>query len=130
MDGTHPQTAGSVCKGQSFFAGFTFSGDQSVDALTGFYGLEVSALQLRMTLAEYFMRVCRSGPRPGYRVALGRCAELVALEIEEGIVTRVGLRLPSSPRYPTTRHYFDEFNTAKFVGPLYTPSTQASAPPS
>lgn len=129
MSGTHMQRAGNVCKGQSFFTGFTFSGTQSLDALIGFYGLEVSALELPMTLAEHLMRVCRGGLRRGYRVGLGRCAELVVLEIEEGVVTKVGLRLPSSPRYPLAKYHVDQFNTdSRFVGPLYTSSAQ-SAPP-
>lgn len=96
MDGMQPRTRGADPCGRNFFAGFTFSGDQNIEALAGFYGLPLPALDQRMSVGHYLTRSCYGLPRPGYRIALGH-AELCVLEVEEGVVTRVGLRLLSSP---------------------------------
>lgn len=74
-----------------FFAGFTFSGNQNLDALAGFYGFAVPSLAPRITLAEYLARTCYGRPCPGYRVMIGG-VELIVLELEEGAITKVGLR--------------------------------------
>ena len=77
---------------QYFFAGFTFSGNQNLDALAGFYGLAVPALEPQITLAEYLERTCYGSPSAGYRVVFGR-VELIVRELEEGAISKVGLRL-------------------------------------
>jgi hypothetical protein len=75
-----------------FFAGFTFSGEQDLEALAGFYGLSVAVLKPRITLAEYLARTCYGSPRPGYRIELGN-VDLIVRQSEEGAITKVGLRL-------------------------------------
>jgi hypothetical protein len=86
----------------SFFAGFTFTGNQDLEALAGFYGLTVPALAPRITLAEYLAGTCYGSPHPGYRIALGN-VELIVQELEEGIITKVGLRLPPPAPRPHRR---------------------------
>ena len=89
MYGTHHES--------QFFAGFTFSGNQNLDALAGFYGFPVPSLDPKITLAEYLARTCYGTPCPGYRIMIGG-VELVVLELEEGAITKVGLRvLPHEP---------------------------------
>ena len=96
MDGLQPEI-GAGPQGGGFFAGFTFKGDQDLDELASFYGLTLPAL-VPTSLGDYLRRIHHGIPRPGYRVAVG-CAELCVLEVEEGVVTRVGLRpLPFPPR--------------------------------
>lgn len=100
MHRTHTESFGvigrAVAKARTeehpFFAGFTFDGDQSLKELAGFYGLAVPAPEPRITLAEFLARNCHGSPHPGYRIALGN-AELIIREMEEGAVTKVGLRL-------------------------------------
>lgn len=101
MDGLQPDIAlGPQARG--FFAGFTFEADQDLDELARFYGLTLSALE-PISLGEYLRRIYRGAPQPGYRVAIG-CAELCVLEMEEGIVTKVGLRPLLSPARPPRHH--------------------------
>jgi len=94
----------------SFFAGFTFSGNQNLEALVGFYGLTVPALEPRITLAEYLAGTCYGSPHPGYRIALGN-VELIVQELEEGVITKVGLRLlppaarPHRKPWPLRAHF-------------------------
>jgi NhaP-type Na+/H+ and K+/H+ antiporter len=83
MSGTHYESR--------FFAGFTFSGNQNLDALAGFYGFAVPSLEPQITLAEYLARTCYGRPRPGYRIMIGG-VELIVLELDEGVITKVGLR--------------------------------------
>lgn len=81
-----------------FFAGFTFSGSQGLMALARFYGLTAPTLEPSITLGEYLARSCYASPRAGYRITFGN-AELIILEVEEGVITKVGLRLlPSASR--------------------------------
>lgn len=118
MHGAHTQSSGSERRIAAqreeniFFAGFTFSGNQRLKALTTFYGLTVPGVKSRTTLAEYLAQSCYGDPRPGYRIGLGR-AELIVRATEEGAITRVGLRLvPPAPhrherRWPFgTRYIF------------------------
>jgi hypothetical protein len=111
MNTKHPESSGGVehtkihsrSDDSPFFAGFTFSGDQELEALAGFYGLSVPVLKPRISVAEYLARTCYGSPRPGYRVELGS-AELIVRQLEEGAITQVGLRLlPGTPR--RRRHY-------------------------
>jgi NhaP-type Na+/H+ and K+/H+ antiporter len=100
MSGKHAESSGAVehtgtqsrSEENYFFAGFTFAGDQNLDALAGFYGLSVPVLEPRITLADYLARTCYGSPRPGYRVELGN-VELIVQQLEEGAITKVGLRL-------------------------------------
>jgi hypothetical protein len=84
MSGTHYES--------QFFTGFTFSGNQNLDALAGFYGFAVHSLEPRITLAEYLARTCYGRPCPGYRIMIGG-VELIVLELQEGAITKVGLRV-------------------------------------
>lgn len=102
MDGTHHES--------QFFGGFTFCGNQNLDALAGFYGLALPSLEPRITLAQYLARTCYGTPCPGYRIMIGS-VELIVRELEEGAITKVGLRLlPQGPsrqrrRLPTSAGY-------------------------
>jgi NhaP-type Na+/H+ and K+/H+ antiporter len=89
MDGTHHES--------QFFAGFTFSGNQNLDALAGFYGLALPSLEPQITLAQYLARSCYGRPCAGYRIMTGN-VELIVRELEGGAITKVGLRLlPQAP---------------------------------
>lgn len=97
MDALQPEIGASP-QPRGFFAGFTFRGDQDLDELASFYGLTFPALA-PTSIGDYLRRIHHGIPQPGYRVAIG-CAELCVLEVEEGVVTKVGLRpLPSPARH-------------------------------
>lgn len=89
MDGMQPD-GGPSAQARGFFPGFTFKGDQDLKALASFYGLALPAIE-PVTLGEYLQQTYQGIPQPGYRVAVGY-AELCVLEVEEGLVTKVGLR--------------------------------------
>ena len=89
MDERQPEI-GAEPQPRGFFAGFTFKGDQDLDELTSFYGLTLPALA-PTSLGDYLRRIHHGIPQRGYRIAIG-CAELCVLEVEEGVVTKVGLR--------------------------------------
>jgi len=98
MEGLQPDSGRSP-QALHFVAGFTFKGDQDLNALARFYGLALPAIEC-VSLGDYLRRTCRGIPQPGHRVAAG-CAELCVLEVEEGVVTKVGLRpLPFRIRPP------------------------------
>ena len=84
MDGTHHES--------QFFGGFTFSGNQNLDALAGFYGLALPSLEPQITLAQYLARTCYGRPCAGYRIMAGN-VELIVRELEGGAITKVGLRV-------------------------------------
>jgi NhaP-type Na+/H+ and K+/H+ antiporter len=118
MNRTHteaPEAAATAGKSRfeeqhAFFAGFTFEGNQNLATLAGFYGLTVPALGPRITLAQYLAGTCYGSPHPGYRIALGN-VELIVQELEEGVITKVGLRLlPAAARphrkpWPLRTHF-------------------------
>jgi hypothetical protein len=89
MDGMQPD-GGPSAQARGFFPGFAFKGDQDLKALASFYGLALPAIE-PVTLGEYLQQTYQGIPQPGYRVAVGY-AELCVLEVEEGLVTKVGLR--------------------------------------
>jgi NhaP-type Na+/H+ and K+/H+ antiporter len=110
MDGMQAHTRGAVSQDE-FFGGFTFSGNQSLEVLAEFYGLSLPGLDRRISLGNYLKQSCYGVPRSGYRMALGH-AELCVLEVEEGVVTKVGLRPLSSlrravPHNPARYHIGD-----------------------
>ncbi|MGQ0522705.1 MAG: hypothetical protein ACT4P8_03465 [Betaproteobacteria bacterium] len=110
MDGTQAHTRSAVSQDE-FFAGFTFSGNQSLEVLADFYGLSLPGLDRRISLGNYLKQSCYGAPRCGYRMALGH-AELCVLEVEEGAVTKVGLKPLSSlkraaPHNPARYHIGD-----------------------
>ena len=83
MNGTHAQPPGSHYNDPTSFAGFTFNGNQNLDALAGFYGLATPVLASQVTLAQYLAQVCHGDVRPGFCISVGN-AQLVVLDVEEG----------------------------------------------
>ena len=90
MNGTHAQPPGSHYNDPTSFAGFTFNGNQNLDALAGFYGLATPVLASQVTLAQYLAQVCHGDVRPGFCISVGN-AQLVVLDVEEGAISKVGL---------------------------------------
>lgn len=89
MDGMQLDS-GRSAHARGFFAGFTFKADQDLRALASFYGLALPAIE-PVSLGDYLRRTYHGIPQPGYRVAVGY-AELCVLEVEQGAITKVGLR--------------------------------------
>ena len=76
--------------------GFTFTGDQSLVSLARFYGFSLNSVAKNTTMDQFLARCCRGLPYLGFHLPLG-LFELVVLEVKEGHVSKVGLRLGSSP---------------------------------
>jgi hypothetical protein len=85
------------------FWGFTLNGSTSLEAVARFYGLKVPGLAPEITLGEYLGRSCYGSLHPGCRVVVGSAA-LQILEVEEGVVRKVGLKfLPVALRQARRR---------------------------
>lgn len=104
-DNVHGErTATARTEEEQSFWGFTLNGSTSLEAVVRFYGLKAPGLEPAITLGNYLRRNCYGSLRPGHRVVVGG-AELRILEVEEGMVTKAGLRfvplaLRRSPRRP------------------------------
>jgi NhaP-type Na+/H+ and K+/H+ antiporter len=93
MNGTCARTPGARNENdRRLFAGFTFNGHQSIDALASFYGLPVNGMDSRLTLSEFLAARMQRAPRAGATMRLGR-TELVILETQGECISKVGLRL-------------------------------------
>jgi cell volume regulation protein A len=79
-----------------YFGDFLLRGDVRLEELAEVYDLPVEAGEGPQTLAQHFARVYHDRVVVGDRVRLG-AAELVVRETEDGLVVRVGLRLPMLP---------------------------------
>jgi potassium/hydrogen antiporter len=75
-----------------YFGDFVLDGDANLGELAAVYGIELPDGVSRKTLAEYLDGIFHGRVVVGDRAALGS-AELVAREIQDGKITRVGLRL-------------------------------------
>ena len=75
-----------------YFGDFVLNGEAITGEIAAMYGLTVPAGASDKTLAQYLFEVFHGRVVIGDRVALGN-AQLVVREIEDGKVTRVGLRL-------------------------------------
>lgn len=91
MDGTCVRLSGAR-NDRRLFAGFSFNGNQSIDALATFYGLPVRGMDSRLTLSEFLAARMQRAPRAGASMRLGR-TELVILETQGESISKVGLRL-------------------------------------
>lgn len=76
-----------------YFGDFVLNGDAVLADLGAVYGFEVPAAHASHTLAEYLDRRSHGRVVVGDRAPLGTAAELVVREIQDGRVTRVGLKL-------------------------------------
>jgi hypothetical protein len=89
--------------GQRPFWGFTFNASTAFETVARFYGLKVPGLAPEVTLGDYLGRNCYGNLHPGYRLVVGS-AELRIIEIEKGIVRKVGLKfLPVALRQARRR---------------------------
>jgi cell volume regulation protein A len=79
-----------------YFGDFLLRGDVRLEELAEVYDLPVEAGEGPQSLAQHFARVYHDRVVVGDRVRLG-AAELVVRETEDGLVVRVGLRLPMLP---------------------------------
>ena len=75
-----------------YFGDFVLNGDAVAGELAAVYGFAIPASAADQTLARYLDESFRGRVVVGDRVGLGS-AELVVREIEDGRVTRIGLRL-------------------------------------
>jgi cell volume regulation protein A len=75
-----------------YFGDFVLNGDAIVGDLAAVYGLAVPDQDSQKSLADYLARAFHGRAVVGDRMPLGS-AELVVREIEDGKITRVGLRL-------------------------------------
>jgi cell volume regulation protein A len=75
-----------------YFGDFVLNGDAVTGELAAVYGFAVPAGAADKTLAQYLDDACRGRAVVGDRVRLGS-AELVVRELEDGRITRVGLRV-------------------------------------
>jgi potassium/hydrogen antiporter len=76
-----------------YFGDFLLYGDAVLGDLASVYGFPVDAAEAQKTLAQYLAEVFHGRVVVGDRARVG-AAELVVREVENGKVTRVGLRLP------------------------------------
>jgi len=91
MNTTHAEATGTGSAAHPFFAGFMFDANQSLESLARFYGLNIPSFEEGITLAQFLTRRSRGIPRVGFRLMLGN-AELVVIKIDEGLISKVGLR--------------------------------------
>ncbi len=89
------QTHNASCS-DFLFSGFTFTVDQSLASLARFYGFSLNSVAKDTTLGQFLARCCSGLPHLGFHLPLG-AVELVVLEVKEGHISKVGLRLGSSP---------------------------------
>jgi cell volume regulation protein A len=75
-----------------YFGDFVLNGDAMLGDLAAIYGLEAPEGAAARSLAQYLAEVFHGRAVVGDRVRLG-AAELVVREIEDGRISRVGLRL-------------------------------------
>jgi potassium/hydrogen antiporter len=75
-----------------FYGDFVLNGSASLSEVADAYGLPVPPAHRNDTLADYLTSTFHGRPVAGDRAALGK-AELVVREIEEGRITKVGLRV-------------------------------------
>jgi len=78
-------------KERAFFGAFELNGKVELDALAQNFGVAVPPEQSALTLSDYIQQQLHTAPVVGDRVPLG-AIELVVKAIEEGQVTRVGLK--------------------------------------
>lgn len=86
------QTAPPRLEEHEFFGEFVLKGDAKLSDLAGVYGLDLPEEMSSLTAADLLAQRFSRRPVVGDRVRLGRM-ELVAMEIEQGRVARVGLNL-------------------------------------
>jgi cell volume regulation protein A len=79
-------------KESTFFGAFELNANVELAALAQNIGLSVPAEQADKTLAEYIRDQLHTTPVVGDRVAMGK-AEIVVKAVDDGQVTRVGLRI-------------------------------------
>jgi len=75
-----------------FYGAFVLDGSAGIRDVAEVYGLPVEDARNSETLAQYLVRRFRKRPVIGDRAPLGR-AELVVRDIEDGRITKVGLRI-------------------------------------
>ena len=75
-----------------YFGDFVLNGDAVAGELAAVYGFEIPAVAADKTLSQYLDETFRGRVVVGDRLPLGG-AELVVREIEDGKITRVGLRV-------------------------------------
>jgi potassium/hydrogen antiporter len=75
-----------------FYGDFVLDGAASLADVADVYGLPVHPAHRKNTLAEYLAIAFHGRAVPGDRTALGK-AELVVREVEDGRITKVGLRV-------------------------------------
>jgi potassium/hydrogen antiporter len=75
-----------------FYGDFVLDGNASLADLADVYGLPIDPAHRDATLAQYFERLSHGRAVVGDRARLGK-AELVVRDIEEGRITKVGLRV-------------------------------------
>lgn len=76
---------------REMFGEFSLAANVPLGEIAGFYDLPVSVDDARSTIAEHFTRRYEHGVHVGDQVELGPF-ELVARDIEDGLVTRAGLK--------------------------------------
>lgn len=86
---------GSDSKSQRFFGEFVLNGDVPLAEMALLYGLHLPPEQLALTLAELIVARLHTRPVVGDRVKLDN-VELVVKEMEDSLITRVGLKLGQS----------------------------------
>jgi cell volume regulation protein A len=74
-----------------FFGDLVLDGNANLADVAQFYGVDVPTRAENATLADYLQRVFRKRPVVGDRLKVGR-VELVVREVENGRVSRVGLK--------------------------------------
>ncbi|NEX19917.1 potassium/proton antiporter [Thiorhodococcus mannitoliphagus] len=77
----------------AFFGEFVLNGDAKLGGLCAVYGIELPELEPELTLDALIRRGLYAHPVVGDRVQLGSI-ELVVRDVQDDIVTQVGLKLP------------------------------------
>jgi cell volume regulation protein A len=87
-----PHRAPDRLEGHRYFGDFVLNGDAVLGELCAVYGIEVPAEHAGKKLADYLNERSRGRVVVGDHAPLGR-AELVVRELQDGRVTKVGLKL-------------------------------------
>jgi cell volume regulation protein A len=87
-----PRRAPDRLEEHRYFGDFVLNGNAILGELCAVYGIEVPAGHAGKTLADYLNERSRGRVVVGDHASLGR-AELVVRELQEGRVTKVGLKL-------------------------------------
>jgi cell volume regulation protein A len=87
-----PHRAPERLEEHAYFGDFVLNGDAVLGDLAAVYGIAVPARHAARTLAEYLNERAHGRVVIGDRAPLGN-AELVVREVQDGRVTRVGLKL-------------------------------------